>query len=100
MTLAGASLLSPESLFLLYALHFIKVPQHTSILSGQDRINELITGHDGRFYNEMGVHKHVFRTLVSLLQDDAGLHDTRHVSAKEQLAILLHYAHRNRALQE
>ena len=39
----------------LYALCFDKVPQHTSALSGQDWINELVTGHDGRFYNELGM---------------------------------------------
>jgi hypothetical protein len=86
-----------------YASRFNKVPQHTSILSGQGWIDELIAGHDGRFYNEMGMRKHVFWSLLSVLQRDTGLHDTRHVSCEEQLAIFLHYAHRglsNRALQE
>ena len=96
-------LMAVRDCVLLYASRFDKVPQHTSILSGQDWINELIAGHDGRFYNEMGVHKHVFWALVAVLRRDAGLRDTRHVSGEEQLAIFLHYAHRglsNRALQE
>lgn len=82
---------------------FDKVPQHTSILSGQGWIDELLAGHDGRFYNEMGIRKHVFWRLLSVLQKDAGLSDTRHVSCEEQLALFLHYAHRglsNWALQE
>jgi hypothetical protein len=78
---------------LLYASHFVKVPQHTSILSGQDWINELIAGHDSQFYNKMGMHKHVFWSLLSVLQKDASLGNTRHVSCEEQLAIFLHYAH-------
>jgi hypothetical protein len=86
-----------------YTSRLDKIPQHTSILSGQDWIDELITGHDGRFYNEMGMQKHVFWALLSVLRRDVGLHDTKHVLDEEQLAIFLHYAHRglsNRALQE
>jgi len=96
-------ILAVRDCMLLYGSRFDKVPQHTSILSGQGWINELIAGHDGRFHNEMGVRKHVFRALLSVLQGDAGLVDTRHVSGEEQLAIFLHYAHRglsNRALKE
>src|SRR5712672_2292282 len=73
-------LLSINDCLLLYGLHFDKIPQHTSILLGQGWINELIAGHDGRFYNKMGIQKHVFRLLVSVLQNDADLRDTRHVS--------------------
>ena len=86
-----------------YALRFEKVPQHTSILSGQGWLNELIAGHDGRFHNEMGMRKHVFWALLSILREETGLYDSRHLSAEEQLAIFLHFAHRglsNRALQE
>jgi hypothetical protein len=98
-----AILISVKEAIALYASRFDKIPQHTSILSGQDWINELIAGHDGRFYNEMGMKKHVFRALLSTLRRDAGLHSTRHISDEEQLAIFLHYTHRglsNRALQE
>ena len=98
-----AILISVREAIALYASHFDKIPQHTSILSGQDWINELIAGHNGRFYNEMGMNKHVFQALLSTLQRETGLHSTRHISDAEQLAIFLHYAHRglsNRALQE
>ncbi|KAH9008956.1 hypothetical protein EDB84DRAFT_1243898, partial [Lactarius hengduanensis] len=65
-------------------------PVHTSWLSGQQWLEELIGGHDRRFHNEMGLHKHVFWKLVSILGRDAGLVHTWHLSAEEQLAIFLH----------
>ena len=64
-----------------------------SILSGQDWMDELIAGHNGQFYDEMGIHKHMFWSLLSVLQEDTGLHETRHVSCKGQLGIFLHYVH-------
>jgi hypothetical protein len=76
---------------LLYASRFDKLPQHTLILSGHDWLDELIAGHDGRFYNELGMHKHIFWCLLSILQEDAALLDTRNVSSEEQLAIFLHF---------
>jgi hypothetical protein len=88
---------------LLYLTRFNRVPVHTSRLSGQQWLNELVDGHDRRFYNEMGLRKHVFKKLICVLGTDAGLVDTRHVSSEEQLAIFLHYVHRglsNRTLQE
>jgi hypothetical protein len=73
------------------------------ILSGQDWIDELVYGHNGQFYNEMGMQKHVFWSLLTVLQRKAGLHDTRNVTSEEQLGIFLHYARQglsNWALQE
>ncbi|KAH9030802.1 hypothetical protein EDB84DRAFT_1255222, partial [Lactarius hengduanensis] len=75
---------------ILYSARFDRVPVHTSRLSGQQWLDELVGGHDRRFHNEMGLHKHVFRKLVLVLGRDAGLAHTRHVSAEEQLAIFLH----------
>jgi len=103
---AAASFLflaSSRDAALLYSTRFDRVPVHTSRLSGQQWLDELINGHDRRFHNEMGLRKHVFKRLIRVLGRDAGLVDTRHVSAHEQLAIFLHYVHRglsNRALQE
>ena len=88
---------------LLYSTRFNHVPVHTSRLSGQQWLDELIDGHNRRFHNEMGIRKHVFMRLVHMLRRDTGLVDTRHVLAEEQLVIFLHYVHRglsNRALQE
>jgi DDE superfamily endonuclease len=69
-------LLAIKECILLYALHFEKTPQYTLILSGQDWIDELIAGHDCWFYNEMGMQKHVFYALLSILRRDGGLHNT------------------------
>lgn len=62
-------------------------------------MDELIAGHDGQFYNKMGMHKHVFWSLLFVLQEDAGLHKTRHISCEEQLEIFLHYVHRGLPIQ-
>ena len=88
---------------LLYSSCFNRVPVHTSRLTGQNWIDELRDGHDRRFYNEIGLRKHVFTRLVSVLERDTGIVQTQHVLADEQVAIFLHYVHRglsNRALQE
>ena len=77
--------------------------QHTSILSGQHWLDELLGGHDGRFHNEIGMQKFVFRRLLTTLEMCTGLRGTQHVSAAEQVAIFLHFVCRglsNRALQE
>jgi hypothetical protein len=59
--------------------------------------------HNRRFYNQMGLCKHVFTRLVSILEKDAGIVHSCNVSAEEQVAIFLHYVHcglSNCALQE
>ena len=90
-------------MMLAFSSCYNKIPIHTSRLTGQDWIDEIVTGHDGRFYNELGLNKHVFGHLIMVLERDTGLCATRHVLAQEQLAIFLHYAWHglsNRALQE
>lgn len=101
--MAGDAVLAAGSEILDYGARFAKIAKHTSMLSGHQWIEELLAGHDERFYNELGLHKHVFRQLLSVLDRDAGLCGSRHVSASEHLCIFLHYARRslsNRALQE
>ena len=86
-----------------YGSQFIKTLQHTSVLSGQLWLNELLVGHDGQFYNKLGMQKFAFRRLLTTLEAGTGLHGMWHVSAAEQAVIFLHYMHRglsNRALQE
>jgi hypothetical protein len=103
MIVGATVVIAGASAALEYASRFAKVPQHTSILSGQQWVDELREGHPGRFKNEMGMSKHVFNNLLELLKEGGGLNDTRYVSAEEQLAIFLHFAHRalsNRGLQE
>ena len=53
-------LISAREAILLYPSRFDKVPQHKSMLSDQDWINKLIARHNGWFYNEFSMHKHVF----------------------------------------
>jgi hypothetical protein len=61
---------------LLYGARFIKTTQHTSILSGQLWIKELLDGHDGHFYNELGLNKFVFHCLLTTLEMATGLRGT------------------------
>ena len=80
-----------------------KRAQHTSRLSGEQWIQELLSGHEDRIFNEFGMRKSVFLKFLAVLQTRAGVRNSRYVSAQEQLATFLHYAHRglsNRALQE
>jgi hypothetical protein len=86
-----------------YARRFQKRAQHTSCLSGERWVQELLHGHESRIYNKLGMHRAVFIQLREVLRRKAGLNDTRYVSADEQLAIFLHYIRRglpNRGLQE
>ena len=66
-----------------------KVPYHTSALSGTNWVQELLDGHPECICNELGVHKHVFHTLVEELQL-AGHRPSKHVYLEEQLAIFLY----------
>jgi hypothetical protein len=78
-------------------------PKHTSILTGQRWINELLKGHPDRFHEQIGMRKHVFRRLLKELQLYHGLQDSKYVRAEEQLAIFLHLARTglsSRMLQE
>ena len=96
-------LLAATNVTLSYGSRFEKLPQHTSRLSGQQWVDELIAGHDERFYNELGMQKFVFKRLLAVLGQNGHLLETHHVSTSEQLAIFLHYARRglsNCALQE
>lgn len=92
-----------EASVLGYAAHFDKCAQHTSKLSGEQWIQELLRGHGDRIHNELGMHKAVFIQLLAVLKRDAGVRSTRYDSAEEQLGTFLHYVHcglPNRALQE
>lgn len=64
-------------------------PYHTSILTGQGWVMELITGHPERIRCELGVHHHVFAQMISELRE-MGYCNSRYVSLEEQLAIFLY----------
>lgn len=73
---------------ILYDL-YIREPYHTSILTGQAWVLELIAGHPKRIHCELGVHLHVFAQLITELHD-LGYRNSRFVSLEEQLAIYLY----------
>lgn len=64
-------------------------PYHTSALSGQDWVIELLTGHPERIRCELGMHANAFVELISELRT-MGHSDSRFVSLEEQLAIFLY----------
>jgi DNA-binding NarL/FixJ family response regulator len=64
-------------------------PYHTSALTGQEWVIELITGHPERIRCELGVNAHVFASLINDLRD-LGHTDSRYVLLEEQLAIFLY----------
>jgi len=64
-------------------------PYHTSILTGEGWVLELLTGHPERIHCELGVHRHIFVKLVSDLRS-LGHTNSRFVSLEEQLAIFLY----------
>lgn len=67
-----------------------KQPYHTSKLSGDDWVKELINGHYDRIWTELGMRVHVFLALVHELHVTCGLTDSHHVGANEQVAIFLY----------
>jgi len=67
------------------------IPYHTSILSGEGWMLELLNGHPERICTELGIHKHVFKILVDELQRH-GFNHSKHVTLKEQLGIFLYTA--------
>jgi len=65
-----------------------RIPYHTSILTGEMWVNELLSGHPRRFRTELGVNRSTFILLVKAMQS-LGLQSSRHVSIEEQVAIFL-----------
>ncbi|KIJ23561.1 hypothetical protein M422DRAFT_146426, partial [Sphaerobolus stellatus SS14] len=60
---------------------------HDSILTGTGWLKELLHGNINRMRNHFGMRKHVFRKLVSVLEEKGGLCHTRHITTSEQVAI-------------
>jgi hypothetical protein len=69
--------------------YHMKEPYHTSILSGQGWVEELLHGHPNRIRTELGVSKEVFNALIFKLRE-MGHSETKYVSLEEQLAIFLY----------
>jgi hypothetical protein len=81
-------LLIPKIIQIICAL-YVKQPYHTSILSGEGWVQELLNGHPKRIQCELGVTKVNFRLLIHELQT-MGHTSSRYVSLEEQLAIFLY----------
>jgi hypothetical protein len=78
-----------ECLLLVLQSLYTRLLLHTSILTGEAWILELLVGHPDRIYYSLGVRKHVFYELIANMRA-MGLTDSRHVTLEEQLAIFLH----------
>jgi hypothetical protein len=68
---------------------YVREPYHTSALSGEAWLLELLCGHPNRICTELGVSLEVFSNLVQELRD-IGYQNSRNVSLEEQLAIFLY----------
>ena len=67
----------------------IRIPYHTSSLSGEGWVQELLNGHPNRIRAELGVHQSTFTVLLKAIRA-LGVESSRHVSAEEQLSIFLY----------
>ncbi len=70
--------------------YLIKVPYHTSILSGEGWVQELLAGHPNCIQCELGVSKHVFKALIEELHEMGHSDSRKIVTLEEQLAIFLY----------
>ena len=71
--------------------NYWKQPYHTSALSGEAWVNELIYGHPDHIYTELGMRLDVFLTFVATLQLMGELVTSKFgVTVKEQAAIFLY----------
>lgn len=66
-----------------------KIPYHTSALSGEAWVLELLNGHPKRIRCELGVHKQVFCFLIKELCT-MGLKPSRNMTCEEKLSIFLY----------
>jgi hypothetical protein len=66
-----------------------KEPYHTSVLSGEGWVMELVAGHPDRIRCELGVRRRVFTELLAQLRT-LGYTNSKTVSLEEQVAIFLY----------
>ncbi|KAM5530440.1 hypothetical protein V8D89_015880 [Ganoderma adspersum] len=70
---------------------YCKTPMHTSILSGQGWVDELLNGHELRFSNQFAMEKFVFKRLITTIHKKAGCGGSKYVSTGDsKLAIFLY----------
>jgi hypothetical protein len=75
-----AALAGARSVLQVCSSQYNKTPRNTSKLSGMDWVRELSQGHRGRFYDNLGMNRHVFRQLLQALIEKAGQGNTKHVT--------------------
>jgi hypothetical protein len=68
---------------------YVREPYHTSALSGEAWVLELLCGHPDRIRTELGMSVEVFSNLIQELRG-IGYQNSRYVSLEEQLAIFLY----------
>ena len=66
-----------------------KTPYHTSALTGEMWVLELLNGHPECICSELGVHKHVFQQIIKDLHQ-SGHQDSKIITLEEQLSIFLY----------
>src|SRR5271168_2936003 len=66
-----------------------KIPYHTSSLTGEMWVAELMSGHPERIKSELGMRLHVFLALVEALSA-VGLRASWHISLEQHIAIFLY----------
>jgi hypothetical protein len=71
------------------ALLQLFLPYHTSVLTGEGWVMELIAGHPHHICYELGVSHDMFAALISKIQE-MGHGNSKYVSLEEQLAIFLY----------
>jgi len=67
-----------------------KQEYHTSKLTGQAWVDELIHGHHDRIWTELGMRVNIFLTFVHELHSVCGLKDAKIVTLNEQATIFLY----------
>jgi len=69
---------------------FFKQPYHTSALTGQMWVTELLGGNPMRIKDQLGMDKHVFLKFVRKLFTMTSANHSRHVNLTEKVAIFLY----------
>lgn len=90
LQMAGMAVVAAATPALVYAapLHD-KIPYHTSALSGEEWVQELINDHPEHIHCELGVHKDIFKALIANLRNIGHSH-SQYVMIEEQLSIFFY----------
>ncbi|KAF7328442.1 putative nuclease HARBI1-like protein [Mycena sanguinolenta] len=69
----------------------IPIPRHTSILTGQDWLDEMLNGHPERCLDQLGMYPAAFLFLCWEFERNGELGDSRYITSQEQTAIFLYW---------